>query len=640
MGNSIRTRPGELQQHPMPIEARAAGAPSRDRPRSRRAAFREAPEREADVLEKICQQRDLQVHFQPIIRLDSGDLLGYEALTRPPLDGPFSTATELFGAASRNGLLASLELACCEEAVQKFARLGLRGRLLLNMSPESIIDAHLYTDARFDFLRHPQLATTRIVVELAEQQKETNLERLCEAVMVFRSLGADIAINDLGRGFSSLWLWSELRPEIVKMGMHFVHGVHRNAIKYQFLKSIQQIAEACGSSLVAEGIEDKADCRTLRDMGIAYGQGNFIARPASAPQAELKGEIVDVIRKRGLSMPPELLRVPGRQNVTGDKILVEAAPVSPRTSNEEVFDAFDRAPGLHALAVVEEGAVLGIINRNGFLSQYVRQGTRQAHANSTCAAFMDAKPLLVERRLSIQEISERLIRADLRHLEGFVFTDGGKYAGLGAGQDLMREILLVQIEAARYANPLTMLPGNVPIDEQITALLSAKAHFVAAYADLNHFKSFNDAYGYRRGDEMIKLAARILGDACDPRLDFLGHIGGDDFIVLFRSTDWHDRCRKALENFSRQSALLFDAPDRERGTLEGQDRAGNAIYSPLTSLAVGIVPVSPAAYESHLEVAGAAAEAKKQAKRLGGNALFIERRRQAAGPVTGALSGE
>jgi EAL domain-containing protein (putative c-di-GMP-specific phosphodiesterase class I)/GGDEF domain-containing protein len=608
----------------MPTEARAATVQIPARSTSSNTFLRTG-EVDAEALDRICEHRGVEVHFQPIIRLDSGDVLGYEALSRPPLDGPFTNATDLFAAASKHGMLTALEIACCERAVAKFVSAGLRGKLLLNMSPESIIDAQFFSGARFDFLRHPGLEAGRVVVELAEQHKDTNLERLCEAVMVFRALGADIALNDLGRGFSSLWLWSELKPGLVKIGPHFVQGVHRNAIKAQFIRSVQQIAEASGSGLVAEGIADKADFAALREMGVVYGQGHFIARPSPVPGA-LKGEVVEVIRSRGLSALPEVLRLPLGRGATGDRLLLHAQPVTPDTSNEAVFHAFESAPGLPALAVVEGGVPAGLISRSGFLEAYSRTDLRR----DPCAGLMDREPLCLERSLSIQEISERLIRAELPRLEAFILTDDGRYAGIGTGQDLIREILLLQVESARYANPLTLLPGNVPIDENIGALIAARTPFVAAYCDLNHFKPFNDAYGYRRGDEMIKLAARVLGEACDPRQDFIGHIGGDDFILLFRSQDWKKRCGRALQRFAELCAPLFDEEDRQRGTLLGEDRSGNPVHSPLVTLAIGLVPVGPGCCESHLQVAEAAAEAKKQAKRIGGNALFVERRRQGA----------
>lgn len=589
-----------------------------------RIAFpEEGGEREAEALEAICKQSNIEIRFQPVIRMTTGEILGYEAKPHPGHGVPFSNAKELFAAASRNGSLAALELACCAKAVARFVKLGLQGKLLLGMSPSSIVEADLYGDSGFEFLRPGALEPGRVVVQLAEQQSKPNLEQLCEAVMLLRSRGAEIAISD--EGFTSIWLWGDFRPELVKVSVHFVKDVHRNAIRFQFLKAIQQIADVCGSRLVAEGINDKSDYAALLDIGIAFGQGSFIARAAPVPVPP-KREIADLIRSGGFSSLPQALQLPTTSRVTGEKILVRVPAVVPGTPCENIFDAFDTAPELQALPVVVEGRPVGLISRNSFLRQCSKPDNRELFGRLPCERFMNTQPLLVEKRLSIHEISALLIREELRHVECFIFTDQGAYAGIGMGRDLIREITLLQLEAARYANPLTLLPGNVPIDEHIAALLEAKTPFVVAYCDINHFKAFNDAYGYRRGDEMIRLAARTLSAACDGKQDFIGHIGGDDFLLVFRSDDWKSRCERALATFARQSQSLFDQADWIRGTLKGEDRSGRPLYSPLTTLAIGAVPVDPETYGSHLRVAEAATEAKKQAKRMGGNALFVERR--------------
>jgi GGDEF domain-containing protein len=143
---------------------------------------------------------------------------------------------------------------------------------------------------------------------------------------------------------------------------------------------------------------------------------------------------------------------------------------------------------------------------------------------------------------------------------------------------------------------------------------------------------------YRRGDDMIKLAARLLSAGCDPRVDFIGHIGGDDFILLFQSADWELRCRRILGQFAEESAYLFDQADKTRGALCGEDRAGRQVVFPLTSLAIGIIRVEPDATLTHLHVSAMASEAKKQAKKLTDNAIFIERRALSAKALAAAVA--
>ena len=104
-----------------------------------------------------------------------------------------------------------------------------------------------------------------------------------------------------------------------------------------------------------------------------------------------------------------------------------------------------------------------------------------------------------------------------------------------------------RIEAARHANPLTFLPGNIPISRHIQRLLESGTDFVACYAHLNNFKPFNDHYGYWRGDQMIRLVARLATTHCDARRDFVGHVGGDDFMLIFQSSNWLQRCKNIVD---------------------------------------------------------------------------------------------
>jgi EAL domain-containing protein (putative c-di-GMP-specific phosphodiesterase class I)/GGDEF domain-containing protein len=586
-----------------------------------------APDDDAAALRRIIEHRRIRTVFQPIMRLATGDFVGYESLSRPPEDGPFSDATALFTAGMANGLITDLELLCCERAVESFIPLRLPGKLLLNLSPRTVVEEHLGQYHTLDFLQHSGIEPSRLVIEMTEAQRTPDFEHMRAALTLFRSFGIDVAIDDLGQGFSSLRLWSEMRPDLVKIDMHFVRGIHNDPVKLQFLKSIQQIADSCGSRLIAEGIEQAEELLVLRDLGIAFGQGYFIARPQPDPVRSASDEVIDTIRSRSISVFPQLARVPTNRKVTAEKLLLRISPVGESCSNDELLARFESMPDMHAVPVLRGTNPVGLVERNTFIARFARPYRRELFGKRSCTEFMDSHPLLVEKDLPIHDLSETLSGIDRRHLsQGFVIVDAGHYVGLGTGQDLIREITELQLESARYANPLTLLPGNVPIDEHIDRLLTAQVPFIAAYADLNHFKPFNDSYGYSRGDLMIKLTARALSSACDPRDDFIGHIGGDDFILLFQNANWEQRCQRALDVFARESRFLFDEPDLLRGTLLGEDRKGRPVSYPLTTLSIGVVPIEPRAYESHMHVSAAASIAKKHAKRLGGNVMFVERR--------------
>jgi GGDEF domain-containing protein len=125
---------------------------------------------------------------------------------------------------------------------------------------------------------------------------------------------------------------------------------------------------------------------------------------------------------------------------------------------------------------------------------------------------------------------------------------------------------------------------------------------------------FNDHYGYWRGDEMILLLARTATRHADAHRDFVGHIGGDDFLMLFQSPDWQRRCAAVINDFNRQARDLYDDEARQAGGIEGEDRHGVVRFTPFTTLAIGAVRIPPGMFRHAEDVAGQAAIAKHEAK--------------------------
>ena len=173
----------------------------------------------------------------------------------------------------------------------------------------------------------------------------------------------------------------------------------------------------------------------------------------------------------------------------------------------------------------------------------------------------------------------------------------------------------LRIEAARHANPLTFLPGNIPTTEHLERLIDGGECFTVVHVDLTDFKPFNDHYGYSRGDEMIRLLSGLLSEHVDPALDFIGHIGGDDFVVLFQSGDWEARCQRVIDAFNARSPQLFDAMDIFHGGLHGKDRRGEPQFFPFTTVVMGAVELAPPLPQRAQSIAMLAARAKRQAKR-------------------------
>jgi len=594
--------------------------------KSHDAASRREGNQLAHRLRGIIDQRQLTALFQPIIQMQTGEIIGYEGLIRGPSDSPLHSPLNLFKVARACNLSVEVEHLCRRVTLERFAELGLPGNLFLNVSPECLVQhPHDKHGETLGYIEEVGIDPKRVIIELTESQPTYDYDLLRAAVTHYRAMGFRIAIDDLGEGFSSLRLWSELRPEYVKIDMHFVQGINHDAIKLQFVRSIQEIAEKSGTIVIAEGIETDAELLMIRDLGVAYGQGYKIARPHANPATELSSDLRNLLRQNGVAVYPH---EGGRgKALTAFKLLRAVPAVTPDVQNNRIYEMFNGDPTLDVIPVVSNDVPIGLITRTNLIDNFARPYLRELHGRKSCTLFMDANPLITDKRTALHALSQIIVDADRHHLfNGFIITDAGKYLGMGNAHDLMREITQMQISAARYANPLTLLPGNVPIDEHIDRLLENGARFSMCYVDLDHFKPYNDVYGYRKGDDILRLTGKILGAHCDPERDFVGHIGGDDFIVLFQSEDWEPRCRRMLDAFADAVPEFYSVEDRLQGGYPSEDRRGNKVFHPLVAMSLGIVKVLPGQFGSHHQISAAAAEAKKQSKKIPGNSLFIDRR--------------
>ena len=179
----------------------------------------------------------------------------------------------------------------------------------------------------------------------------------------------------------------------------------------------------------------------------------------------------------------------------------------------------------------------------------------------------------------------------------------------------------------RAVNPLSGLPGNPTITEEIDGRLARGEDFALLYVDIDRFKEFNDHYGFARGDCVITMLSDILVQVAGGEGRFVGHIGGDDFAVLARPDDAEALAGAIARRFDDAIAALYDASDRARGSIEARDRRGQLRHIPFATVSIGIVNVPPGRFECATAAARAAAEVKEVAKSQPGSTWAVDRRR-------------
>jgi len=571
----------------------------------------------ASELDLLLQERRLTPVFQPIITLNTGKILGYEALIRGPGNSSLESPAQLFATARAAGRLAVLEYACREVSCERFVALDLPGKLFLNMSPLSFTDRSYREGVTREILARMGLDPERVVFELTEREPVDKFHRLQAASEHFRQQGFALALDDLGAGYSGLRVWSELRPEYVKIDRHFISGIDTDPVKREFVRAMLEIAHRLGNCVIAEGIEQEAELITLANLGVDCVQGFYLVRPQANPPRSLKPGLPERLGYRHRQYD-HFLRTLG-------ELVQYVEPVSPMTPTVKIVERFRSEPSLACLPVVEGDRPLGMVSRNELLHTFSHRYSYELHAHKPIERFICQRSLLMDIDCELKEAGQLLTEDPQQNLSvDLLICCDGRYAGIVPVRRLLRSITEEKMRLARHSNPLTQLPGNVPLYEWIDHLLQKGQPFCVAYCDINHFKPFNDAFGYSRGDDVIVALGQMLSEQADPNLDFVGHVGGDDFILVCQSPDWRERCQAVLEQFEQLGKGFLPGGQTSYAS---QDRQGRRRQFGGLTLSIGCVQPDPALCQTHHQVSQLLAAAKHSAKAIGGSSLFESRRR-------------
>jgi GGDEF domain-containing protein len=414
-----------------------------------------------------------------------------------------------------------------------------------------------------------------------------------------------------------------LKPEFVKADKHFVAGIASDPVKLQFLRAIQHIAESSGSLVIAEGIENAQDFRLAKEIGIAFGQGWFIGRPSERPpraipeavaraNADARVPVVATRRRRDAS---------GRTARDFLRAVDAAAPQAPMAL---LLERFAKSPALAAIPVAGTSGIAGVVSRAWFARSRA-EGEAERLKAAACEAYIDSSPIRVEADLGLEALTALMVESDAaRFADGFVIASQGRYLGMGLAQDAMRALADSRVLAAQYTHPLTMLPGQVPINEHLEKLLARNIAFSAWLVEVDQMRGLNDGAGFRKGDALIRDAGALLESACEPDVDLVGHVSGGRFVVLMQSEDWSARAERAITGFAALVGVHAPSEAVERGYFAARTREGREIIRPMPKLAIGLLPVLPGVHESRHEVLSIAKLANREARKLTASAIVVD----------------
>lgn len=241
-------------------------------------------------LQKIIQGRKLSTFFQPILNLQNESCLGYEVLNRPPASNRFADTEEFYDYLGRTDRVFEFERYCRETSIERFEqarrRMQLPGEIpgdvvFINVHPLVLADTAYRSGETARLLKRYGLPPERVVFELTEKQAVGDYAEFERVLSHYRDQGFRIAVDDAGSGYSSLKTIVSLKPEFIKLDKSLIRDLHLHEDRRRMVKLLQEFAHGSGTSIIAEGIESRAEAEFLRAEGIEYGQGYALGRPAS-----------------------------------------------------------------------------------------------------------------------------------------------------------------------------------------------------------------------------------------------------------------------------------------------------------------------------------------------------------------------
>lgn len=571
----------------------------------------------------IVQQQQLQCVFQPIVDLTSKKTCAFEALIRGPFNSVLHHPLNLFNVAEEQGVLYELDTFARVSSIEAFSRQVKTDddlHLFLNISINAVLNTSHQQGITIEALKAFGLPPEKVVIEITELQPVDNFDAFIAAINYYRSNGFKVAIDDLGSGYNGLRIWSEVRPDFVKIDRHFVSDIHLHDDKKAFMETMLTLANSTNTKVVAEGVESEEELDVLLEMGVELAQGYLFKKPEPLISPHIHYRWPET----------EVHKAVNHDEACVADIYFQHLTINSDMRVNEISELFLNHPELDYFPVVDSGVVQGMVWRRDLMDLLARKFGQELHSRKTIASVMDLNPVVVGSQTSLVELSRLVTDSNEFDVhDAFIVEQDGRYIGCCDVKNLLRKMTDLKVEMAQHANPLSGLPGNMPIQKKLNKLIQKNDRFMVMYIDVDNFKAFNDNYSFEEGDQVISLIAKILKEVIPEEQllhgdSFIGHIGGDDFVTISLHADEYESwAQQILHRFKTEALGFYSEADRERGSILAINRDGEQQRFDLMTLSIGILLVNPQFFEHRQKLSSYATKAKKGAKAEGGNAYFV-----------------
>jgi EAL domain-containing protein (putative c-di-GMP-specific phosphodiesterase class I)/GGDEF domain-containing protein len=534
----------------------------------------------------------LDIAFQPIVDIHSGELFGVEALLRGTDTLGFESIESFFDRLFEDNTLYTFDLALREKVIKKFCTIEAHQEIKLFYN----LDNRLFEMADFSkgntsrILKRHGLDHKSMVFELSEHNEIVNLDKFTRLMSHYAHEGFCVAIDDFGIGQSGFKMLYHAAPNIIKIDRFFLTNIDSDPKKKLLARNMVQLSTLMGCRVIAEGVETQAEFIVCKEIGCHLVQGYFVARP-TCDCSQLRLQYTDINFIALLEK-----RILGDQTIVRKR--AEALDtVSISDSMELVIEKFKSDQELSLIPVVDkQGSPMGIVHEHRLkaiiYSQFGRSLIQNNSSNfSVLETYIEHIPV-VDVTMPLETIVE--LYSLSQDAPGVLVMESSKYIGYLSAREMIEAVHERNLIRARDQNPLSRLPGNFMINEHIAHSFESGEKCVFCYFDFDHFKPFNDYYGFRNGDRVIILFAELMHKILLNEY-FIGHIGGDDFFagaIIKKDGIFENFCasvQKLISQFGEDVREFYSAQDRERECIVTEDRDGVIREFKLLSVSAVIV---------------------------------------------------
>ncbi|MBO5292856.1 MAG: GGDEF domain-containing protein [Lachnospiraceae bacterium] len=582
---------------------------------------REIEELKKKQFETILKDELIRPVYQPIISLQDGEVLGYEALSRITLKDSLLNPEEFFHMAEQMDCLWKTEELCRRKSLQGAVGKKNNIKLFLNVDPNVLKDPQFKEGITCRYLKEYGLQPSDIVFEITERNSIEDEESFRKVILHYRNQKFQIAIDDFGNGYAGMNRICALEPQYIKIDMQIVREIHMDNMKKALVESMIQFCDKSGIRLIAEGIETEEELKTLIKLGVHYGQGYYILRPKPTMEA-VSLKIRELIKNVYTNLSLREYQPSFWGNI-GD-ICKRKVITKPEKPAKDLYYYLRERPTITEVTVLnEEEEVLGVITRAELMVAFGGIYGYDLSMRKRACDLMDQEALVVDCNDSVEQVSKvALMRPQRTLYDAVIVTENGHYKGVVTVKELLETAITIQVNRASDSSPLTGLPGNSMIDSMVHRCLSSKKPFAIAYIDMDNFKAYNDAYGFNNGDAMIRALANSMKESCQ-REEFLGHIGGDDFVVIAEYQNIQPLLENISSRFQEKIVPLYRKEDFQRGYIISKDRHGAVEQFPIVTLSIAVITNQNYDFKGLADFSEHLVKAKKESKAIVGNSCVF-----------------